>query len=1001
MWTLAIWTLCPAWGTHAQVASTLQQDPPPVVVEATERVARAVRAVEADSAASLRSAWEREREEDPDLVGPILGLAALDRLTYRIEEAEAAYRALLDGDDELVRIESRLAALGLGLTLAGSFRVAEADELLRRVADAARIHGEATVEAEALVVLASLRARSHGTAVALALLDRADSILPSDPLLHAQVRCQRGLVLVRTGDPRALVLASEGIELARAAGSKRVEASCVTVRAQDDERAGRTSDAFRNLREVAALQRETGNLSGLAATLQWNAFLRSTYGQFGAAIRQLNEALGHAAASRNRSVEAWASMNLADISLRLDDPVAARAHARRAEALLRELGDLWGLAFLRGVQGDAANLAGDLEAAETAYEEALELTRAGNPALGVTLVQKLASVARRGGELDLAEGLLEEAARWADELRMPGYSLYDHTYALGLLALDRGAFSEAEARFRGFLDRVPVTRNTHEFRFDAQARLAEARVGQGDIAGAGAELAAALGELDGYRAVLGARQFRLSVLHARKFDWDRDLGIAGIIASVAAGGRVDEALALSEAQRSRVLLDRVARRSSLEDASDDGSDERVPGPRDGGPQPADTTAGGAREAMVVTGRDRIQATLSPTEAVVSFVVDRGGGPTTAFVVTASTLVAVPLPPLDSLADDIDRFVRLLSGGAGAAILARSLGDLLLAPAVELLPPSVDRLILVPDGALHRLPFDALLLSDGRRVVERFVTSLAPSVSFVAAHPDDDRRPAGTSTELLAFGDPTLGEHRDGGGPEWASLVPSDLPGLPGSRQEVRAVARYGRPGRVLTGAAASEATLKGRSGGAAAVLHFATHAVVSERSLLRTALLLAPGEGEDGLVYPGEVAALELDADLVVLSACETADGTVLAAEGMQGLAAPFLEAGARAVVASYWPLGDEAAVTMIDDLYREMARGSTVTDALRTAKLNAMERGAPPDQWASLTVLGDGRVRPALRAPRPWMAPTGWGLGAVAAAVLIYGTVARMRKRRGLAETS
>ena len=106
------------------------------------------------------------------------------------------------------------------------------------------------------------------------------------------------------------------------------------------------------------------------------------------------------------------------------------------------------------------------------------------------------------------------------------------------------------------------------------------------------------------------------------------------------------------------------------------------------------------------------------------------------------------------------------------------------------------------------------------------------------------------------------------------------------------------------------------------VIHFATHAVVDERSVSRTVLALAPGGGESGLIGPGDLAALRLDADLVVLSGCRTAGGVVVEGEGVQGLTAPLIQAGTRSVVASQWRIGDRSTIAFIQDFYQALAAG-------------------------------------------------------------------------------
>jgi CHAT domain-containing protein len=152
------------------------------------------------------------------------------------------------------------------------------------------------------------------------------------------------------------------------------------------------------------------------------------------------------------------------------------------------------------------------------------------------------------------------------------------------------------------------------------------------------------------------------------------------------------------------------------------------------------------------------------------------------------------------------------------------------------------------------------------------------------------------------------------------------------------------------------------------VLHFATHAVVDEQSLARTALTLAPGGGESGFVGAGDFAALHLKADLVVLSACRSAGGVLVGGEGVQGLTSPLLQAGARSLVATMWRIPDLGVVKFIDDFYAALARGLPVADAMRSAKLSALKAGEAPRIWAAFNAIGDPLVVVPLRSPRkPW----------------------------------
>jgi CHAT domain-containing protein len=156
-------------------------------------------------------------------------------------------------------------------------------------------------------------------------------------------------------------------------------------------------------------------------------------------------------------------------------------------------------------------------------------------------------------------------------------------------------------------------------------------------------------------------------------------------------------------------------------------------------------------------------------------------------------------------------------------------------------------------------------------------------------------------------------------------------------------------------------------------------------------LALAPGGGEDGFVTPSDLAALDLDADLVVLSACRTAGGVFVRGEGVEGLTAPLLEAGARGVVASLWQVGDRNTAAFVEAFYKELAGGATTGDALTAAKRGALRRGQLPASWAAFTLVGDPTVRIPLRAP----ASRWWALATLAALALAaaYGLMVRGRR--------
>jgi CHAT domain-containing protein len=363
-------------------------------------------------------------------------------------------------------------------------------------------------------------------------------------------------------------------------------------------------------------------------------------------------------------------------------------------------------------------------------------------------------------------------------------------------------------------------------------------------------------------------------------------------------------------------------------------------------------------------------------------------------VTRTGIVATVLPSLDSLGPVLDRFADQLQSGDSAARVGDQLSATLLGPAISQLPAGITRLIIVPDGALHRLPFAALSLGPGQPLIQRFGISLAPSlaVAQMLMH-----RQAAGAGPILALGDPAFGSKSTT--PPRAEVMreafddAGGLPRLVASADEARHAAEYAAGSVLRLGEEASEAFLKHTPLTGYRVIHFATHALVDDRTVARTALALAPGGGEDGFVTAGEISQLSLNADLVVLSACRTADGMLVGGEGVQGLTAPFLQAGARSVLATLWPVNDRAAARFEALFYPSLVGGATVGEALRRASEAAIAQGDPASEWAAFVLVGDPTVVVPLTRPTPqWR----WGL-VMLLAVVAYGVWrVKLRKAEG-----
>jgi CHAT domain-containing protein len=272
-------------------------------------------------------------------------------------------------------------------------------------------------------------------------------------------------------------------------------------------------------------------------------------------------------------------------------------------------------------------------------------------------------------------------------------------------------------------------------------------------------------------------------------------------------------------------------------------------------------------------------------------------------------------------------------------------------------PSYDRLLLVPDGPLWELPFQALECRPGRYLLEDRAITTAPSFTALREMSRREAR-ASAAQGLLAFGDPFLD---DGRKRQVASLYRgANLGPLPEAAAEVRALGRLYGPGSVVyVGEDAREQRVKAEAG-RHRLLHFAAHGLLNDASPLYSQLVLArpaPGEAEDGLLEAWEIMELELNADVAVLSACESGRGRLGRGEGLIGLSWAFSVAGCPTTVVSQWKVDSRSTSKLMLEFHGRLAEGRSAADALRTAALRvkADRRYAHPFYWAGFIVVGPG----------------------------------------------
>lgn len=919
-------------------------------------VQSAERAVQDDSVAIVRARWSEALGRDSTSREAALGLGSLARLTYDFPTAERLFGGILQHAGDRTDPWTVQARIGLYRVANARGNTTLADSLLTVALRDARRIGDRGGELDALIGLSGTRASSGPDEPALATLDSLRRILPpGDSWERGEYLCRLGLFRGISGDTSVTRLIRDGIAVAGRVGERQLAGHCLEALALIHSLHGRPDSVFPIMARAETLLRATNAHASLARLYSRRSDELQARGRLGEAKVALGQVLAEATLSRNANRLANAYGGLGMLALRVGDLASASEWYERAAVLYDSLGDGEGGMIARQNRAEVLSASGDLAAAKLALDSTLAEAERGHFFEDQVIAhQRLARIAMRRDDWQEAERQLAAAETKARGRGLPGVA-ENLVYDRGVLALGTGRLDEAERLFGRFV--AGVDPEDRLVRHAGRVRLAEVAARRGELARAEREITAASRELEHWRASLGDDELRGYAFSATVLgEYDAQAPTARVLAALADGGRAEAAFALAEQRRARLLTDRLNQALALRE----------------GATPASNAADLPR-ARPLSAEEIVRALPDSATAVLEYVAGSEGAPTTLFVLSRTGVRAAVLPGADTLAPAIRRLVALVESGGRPDALTRRLGEALLEPARRLLPEGVSRLLIVPDGPLHRLPFDALVLGDGTAAVERWAIGLAPSASLAATlwQRGAESRPGAEPSRVLAMGDPRFplelspSAMREAEAYRSAFAATGGLPRLEGSGEEARTVARYAAGGsEVRTRDEASEAWLKTAPLAGFDVIHLATHALVDERSLSRTALALAPGGAEDGFLSPADLAGLRLDADLVVLSACRTAGGVTIAGEGVQGLTTPLVAAGARSVVATQWRVGDRSTVRLVGDLYDGLARGLSVAEALRRAKLAAVRRGAPPAEWAGFTVVGDPFAIVALVAP-------------------------------------
>jgi CHAT domain-containing protein/tetratricopeptide (TPR) repeat protein len=709
--------------------------------------------------------------------------------------------------------------------------------------------------------------------------------------------------------------------------------------------------------------------------------------------------------------ESWSTLvSLGHIASERRDLDAAEIHYRRSLALQEKISpEGREMALSLGSLGEVAALRGDFATARAYLQRAQSIEEKLDPE-SLDTAAGLEDLARlemdSGGDLALAERLLQRALALYEKEAPRSLEVSIILRNLGDLMGRRGDLEKSLELHRQALDLqhklAPET--LAEAQVLHSLGLTERRAGRSEEGTR--SLCRAIDVLDRQRARIGGTQEAKTAFEATLGGYYHacltgllELGRSAEAFHVLERGRARSFLALlgkrdlrlsdlppeliAERRRVNTEYDRVqSRLASLSAGKDDAEIERITGelsdlrtlqeevsekirrvsPRSSAlenPEPLDLE--GARRALD-PGTVLLTYAVAP-ERTWLFVVqaaDAGGSGLSVFSIASGA---------EPLRGEVEAFRLLLnnprSDRAELRTRARRLYDLLVRPAEDGIA-GARRILVSADGPLHTLAFAALMRGDRYLVEQKPIHSVLSATVYAELVRSRPAPQDPGEQKLTAFGDPAYRPVAPDAlsDPEVREAVRrglSLLP-LPSSGREVKAIAALYPEAEVYLGREATEEKAKS-IGKESRLVHFACHGLLDERFPLNSALVLTlpekQAEGQDnGLLQAWEIFEnVRLDADLVTLSACDTALGREMGGEGLVGLTRAFQYAGGRSVLASLWGVYDTSTARVMKRFYGYLRSGKTKDEALRAAQIDQIREKpalAHPFHWAAFQLTGD-----------------------------------------------
>ncbi len=770
----------------------------------------------------------------------------------------------------------------------------------------------------------------------------------SQPLAASALRGMGQVRSIQGGFDDAIALGNEALDLAKAyAPRSRIEAKVLNFLGYTVARTHDVADGEALIRDAIALADEVEasgfTSAGFRNNLALIYYLRRDYAYAQTLYEQALERFER----RNpvSPVVARTRYNIALTLARQDLQAESAAMLESVLALQRQL--------VPGTEDEARTLhslafrfaaAGELTKAISTGREAVQRYRELLPEsyLLTSSLHKLGDIYIRAGDYAAARDALEESLEMARRISPESQVHAESAFDLGRVLSELGEpslplFREAvevveslQARLGGGDDAVSRFREYYSRYF---RRLIEAELEAGND-----EPAFAISEryrAQSFLAVLGSRPAALTsrLPPSLKERWSDAQAAYEAALKAAASAPEDELEELNQ----QVIVARQAWRDAGDELRSAGGVGHVIAPRAATPE---LVAESLEDGQVV-----ISYVSQPAHTDV-FLIDAAG-------MLSHHRLAFSRAQLSETVNQIRVLMAVPdAGSASQETLERKLkilGEALIAPLLPVLD-DVKRLVVIPDGELWLAPL-AALITDDRYLLERFEVQLGWSATAYQAD-----RPTPVNELLLAMADPGIVSGPGNGEDTTRDNVRQGQPSLPGARQEVNRIASFFSKREVYLDTQASERNFR-QVAASADVVHVAAHAVTRVDPPIESYLQLEGDEQHDGRLMAWEVLEnLNLKAQLVTLSGCATALGEGAGGEGLMGLTRAFGVAGAQRVLASLWPVSDQATAGLMTTFYENRAAGMDDAQALREAQLTFLR---PSFTQRLLSGFDDSRSHP------------------------------------------